>query len=53
MSWFDTSSFSSFAKTALSQAQNLQKSIDKVLDIEDETSGTASKSLGKRIFTCR
>lgn len=50
MSWFDPSSFSSFAKTALSQAQNLQKSIDKVLDITDETGDTASKSSGKHIL---
>ena len=48
MSWFDASGFSSFAKTALSQAQ---KSIDKVLDIEqDETSSAASKSSGKFIL---
>ena len=32
MSWFDTSSFSKYAKTALKQAQ---KNIDKVLDIKD------------------
>ena len=32
MSWFDTSSFSKYAKTALRQAQ---KNIDKVLDITD------------------
>ena len=45
MSWFDPSGFSSFAKTALSQAQ---KSIDRVLDIEqDETNSAASKSSGK------
>lgn len=50
MSWFDASSFSSFAKTALNQAQNLQKSIDKVLDIPDGTSETASKSSGKHIL---
>ena len=43
MSWFDTSSFSSFAKTALSQAQNLQKSIDRVLDIEDDRSSSPSR----------
>ena len=44
MSWFDTSGFSSYAKTALSQAQ---KSIDRVLDIEqDETNSAASKSSG-------
>lgn len=53
MSWFDTSSFSSFAKTALSQAQNLQKSIDKVLDIPDETGDTAAKSSGKHIPALR
>lgn len=51
MSWFDTSSFSSFAKTALSQAQNLQKSIDRVLEIEDESSSTASRPSGKHVFT--
>jgi len=50
MSWFDPSSFSSFAKTALNQAQNLQKSIDKVLDIQEKPGGTASNSSGKRIF---
>lgn len=33
MSWFNQASLSSFAKTALSSAQ---KSIDKVLDIQDE-----------------
>lgn len=44
MSWFDTSSFSSFAKTALTQAQNLQKSIDRVLEIEDESSGATSST---------
>ena len=32
MSWFDTFSFSKYAKTALKQAQ---KNIDKVLDIKD------------------
>ena len=48
MSWFDTSSFSSFAKTALTQAQNLQKSIDRVLDIEDDAS-SASNSSGKLV----
>lgn len=48
MSWFDTSSFSSFAKTALSQAHNLQKSIDRVLDIEDDKKDAVSKlSSGK------
>ena len=48
MSWFDTTSFSSFAKTALSQAQNLQKSIDRVLDIEDDKKEAVSKlSSGK------
>ena len=36
MSWFD-SSFS-FAKTALSQAQ---RSIDRVLDIQEEAGGTS------------
>ena len=46
MSWFDTSGFSSFAKTAFSQAQNLQKSIDRVLDIKDETSDAAPSSSG-------
>lgn len=48
MSWFDTSSFSSFAKTAFTQAQNLQKSIDRVLDIEDDAS-SASNSSGKLV----
>ncbi|XP_074606066.1 TATA element modulatory factor-like isoform X3 [Acropora palmata] len=43
MSWFDTTSFSSFAKTALSQAHNLQKSIDRVLDIEDDKKDAVSK----------
>ena len=33
MSWFETGALSSFAKTALSSAQ---KSIDRVLDIQDE-----------------
>lgn len=33
MSWFNASQLSSFAKQALSQAQ---KSIDRVLDIQDE-----------------
>ncbi|XP_023316610.1 TATA element modulatory factor isoform X2 [Trichogramma pretiosum] len=33
MSWFDTSSFASLAKTALKEAQ---KTIDKALDIKDE-----------------
>uniref|UniRef100_T2MEW5 TATA element modulatory factor n=1 Tax=Hydra vulgaris TaxID=6087 RepID=T2MEW5_HYDVU len=33
MSWFDTKTFSNYAKTALKQAQ---KNIDKVLDIKDE-----------------
>eukprot|EP00112_Aurelia_sp_Birch-Aquarium-sp1_P016637 Seg3790.1 transcript_id=Seg3790.1/GoldUCD/mRNA.D3Y31 product="TATA element modulatory factor" protein_id=Seg3790.1/GoldUCD/D3Y31 len=33
MSWFNTSNFSSLAKSAISQAQ---KSIDKVLDIQDD-----------------
>lgn len=48
MSWFDTTSFSSFAKTALSQAHNLQKSIDRVLDIEDDKKDAVSKlSSGK------
>ncbi|XP_041473381.1 TATA element modulatory factor-like isoform X2 [Lytechinus variegatus] len=36
MSWFNQASLSSFAKTALSTAQ---KSIDKVLDIQDEDGG--------------
>ncbi|XP_054763059.2 TATA element modulatory factor-like isoform X2 [Lytechinus pictus] len=36
MSWFNQASLSSFAKTALSTAQ---KSIDKVLDIQDEEGG--------------
>ena len=49
MSWFDTSGFSSYAKTALSQAQ---KSIDRVLDIEqDETNSAASKSSGNFILS--
>lgn len=49
MSWFDSSGFSSFAKTALSQAQ---KSIDRVLDIEqDETNSAASKSSGNFILS--
>lgn len=39
MSWFDAASFTSYAKTALASAQ---KSIDKVLDIEDGASGTDS-----------
>lgn len=43
MSWFDTSNFASLAKTALTQAQ---KSIDKVLDIEEEPGiKTAPKAL--------
>ena len=44
MSWFNTSGISSFAKSAISQAQ---KSIDKVLDIkeEDEGSRTSTKSV--------
>ncbi|XP_042535820.1 TATA element modulatory factor [Dipodomys spectabilis] len=37
MSWFNASQLSSFAKQALSQAQ---KSIDRVLDIQDEEPGT-------------
>ena len=36
MSWFDRGSLSTFAKTALSSAQ---KSIDRVLDIQDEEGG--------------
>ncbi|XP_031563330.1 TATA element modulatory factor-like [Actinia tenebrosa] len=40
MSWFDASSFTSYAKTALASAQ---KSIDKVLDI-DETTAASSKN---------
>lgn len=40
MSWFDASSFSKYAKTALKQAQ---KNIDKVLDISEEDSSNASK----------
>ncbi|XP_023294827.2 TATA element modulatory factor [Lucilia cuprina] len=43
MSWFDTKSFASLAKTALKEAQ---KKIDKVLDIqEDELDGSISASL--------
>ena len=43
MSWFNTSGISSFAKSAISQAQ---KSIDKVLDIKEENEGsrTSTKS---------
>lgn len=48
MSWFD-SSFS-FAKTALSQAQ---KSIDKVLDIKEESGAVADsgRQICKRTST--
>ncbi|XP_037824548.1 TATA element modulatory factor [Lucilia sericata] len=43
MSWFDTKSFASLAKTALKEAQ---KKIDKVLDIqEDELDGSISAGL--------
>ena len=42
MSWFDTSNFTSLAKTALSQAQ---KSIDKVLDIEQDGEGDGTSSV--------
>lgn len=41
MSWFDTTAFTSYAKTALATAQ---KSIDKVLDIEDDGSSNKSQS---------
>ena len=41
MSWFDTSTFSKYAKTALKQAQ---KNIDKVLDIKDEVDSLENKT---------
>jgi len=41
MSWFNSSGFSSFAKSAISQAQ---KSIDKVLDIKGEDGGGEATS---------
>lgn len=43
MSWWNTSSISSFATQAL---KNAQKKIDKVLDIEDEE-GTGQTTGGK------
>ena len=43
MSWFDTASLTTFAKTALTQAQ---KSIDKVLDIDEEGSDAKQDSTG-------
>ncbi|XP_054451499.1 TATA element modulatory factor [Pteronotus mesoamericanus] len=42
MSWFNASQLSSFAKQALSQAQ---KSIDRVLDIQEEDSGTWAETI--------
>ena len=44
MSWWDSSSFSSFATQAL---KNAQKKIDKVLDIKDESDGSTTGSQAK------
>ena len=44
MSWFNTAGISNLAKSAISQAQ---KSIDKVLDIKDETGGQDVKGTSK------
>lgn len=41
MSWFDASSFTSYAKSALA---NAQKSIDKVLDIDEVTAAETAKN---------
>lgn len=41
MSWFQSTSLSSFAKTALKEAQ---KTIDKALDIKEEEDGGANAS---------
>lgn len=40
MSWFDTAGIASFAKSALNSAQ---KTIDKALDIQEETENKKSK----------
>lgn len=40
MSWFDTAGITSFAKSALTSAQ---KTIDKALDIQEETAPKADK----------
>lgn len=42
MSWFNASQLSSFAKQALSQAQ---KSIDRVLDIQEEEPGAWAETI--------
>lgn len=42
MSWFNASQLSSFAKQALSQAQ---KSIDRVLDIQEEEPGAWAQTI--------
>ncbi len=43
MSWFQSTGLSSFAKTALKEAQ---KTIDKALDIKEEEDGAASNRTG-------
>lgn len=55
MSWFNASQLSSFAKQALSQAQ---KSIDRVLDIQEEEPSAWAEAIpygepGKRVPGCR
>ncbi|PIK49097.1 putative dentin sialophosphoprotein-like [Apostichopus japonicus] len=44
MSWFEASAFSSLAKTAL---VNAQKSIDRVLDIQEDENGSSGVSAAK------
>lgn len=46
MSWFEASAFSSLAKTAL---VNAQKSIDRVLDIQEDENGSSGVSAAKGI----
>ena len=55
MSWFNASQLASFAKQALSQAQ---KSIDRVLDIQEEEPSAWAEAIpygepGKRVPGCR
>lgn len=55
MSWFNASQLSSFAKQALSQAQ---KSIDRVLDIQEEEPSAWAEAIpygepGKVVPRCR
>lgn len=49
MSWFDTTGIASLAKNALKEAQ---KTIDKALDINDDTANRAKGPAKGELFFC-